>query len=62
LGTRYTHENANGRKVSIGVAGYGEGGLLALYTAALDPRIETTHAREGWREAAAWLAAGLFVI
>ena len=26
----------------IGVAGYGEGGLLALYSAALDPRIEAT--------------------
>jgi dienelactone hydrolase len=25
----------------IGVAGYGEGGLLALYSAAVDPRIET---------------------
>jgi dienelactone hydrolase len=26
----------------IGVAGYGEGGLLALYSAALDPRIQST--------------------
>src|SRR5690606_18442244 len=26
----------------IGVAGYGEGGLIALYAAALDPRIEST--------------------
>jgi dienelactone hydrolase len=26
----------------IGVAGYGEGGLLALYSAALDPRIDVT--------------------
>lgn len=38
----FTHENASGRKAPIGVAGYGEGGLLALYSAALDPRIETT--------------------
>ena len=28
------------RKSKIGIAGYGEGGLLALYAAALDPRIE----------------------
>lgn len=27
---------------TIGIAGYGEGGLLALYTAALDPRIDAT--------------------
>ncbi|TWU11615.1 Dienelactone hydrolase family protein [Symmachiella macrocystis] len=27
---------------TIGVAGYGEGGLLALYTTALDPRIDAT--------------------
>ena len=26
----------------IGVAGYGEGGLIALYSAALDPRIQAT--------------------
>ncbi len=30
------------RSVPIGVAGYGEGGLIALYSAALDPRIEST--------------------
>ena len=30
------------RSVPIGVAGYGEGGLLALYSAALDPRIQAT--------------------
>jgi len=30
---------AEGGRVQIGVIGYGEGGLLALYTAALDPRI-----------------------
>ncbi len=29
-------------KHSIGVAGYGEGGLLALYTAAIDTRIDAT--------------------
>ncbi len=28
--------------LKIGVAGYGEGGLLALYAAAIDPRIEVT--------------------
>ena len=27
---------------NLGVAGYGEGGLIALYAAALDPRIDTT--------------------
>jgi dienelactone hydrolase len=30
------------RSVPIGVAGYGEGGLIALYSAALDPRVEAT--------------------
>jgi len=30
---------APSQAVKIGVAGYGEGGLLALYSAALDPRI-----------------------
>jgi dienelactone hydrolase len=34
----FTNENA-GRPTPIGVAGYGEGGLLALYAAALDTRI-----------------------
>ncbi|HYM09416.1 MAG TPA: dienelactone hydrolase family protein [Bryobacterales bacterium] len=29
-------------RARIGVAGYGEGGLLALYAAALDPRIDAT--------------------
>ncbi|MBI4626420.1 MAG: dienelactone hydrolase family protein [Verrucomicrobia bacterium] len=31
---------AAGSRVKIGVAGYGEGGLLALYTAALDERVD----------------------
>jgi dienelactone hydrolase len=31
-----------GQSVPIGVAGYGEGGLIALYSAALDPRIQAT--------------------
>jgi hypothetical protein len=31
---------AEGRKPKIGVAGYAEGGLIAFYAAALDPRIE----------------------
>ncbi len=30
----------DGRRVKIGIAGYGEGGLIAFYTAALDPRID----------------------
>ncbi|HXJ37989.1 MAG TPA: dienelactone hydrolase family protein [Bryobacteraceae bacterium] len=30
------------RSIPIGVAGYGEGGLIALYSAALDPRVEAT--------------------
>lgn len=40
----------------IGVIGYGEGGLLALYSAAIDPRIEATvvsgyfQRREVWKE------------
>ena len=34
----FTSEN-NGRSLPIGVAGYGEGGLLAFYSAAVDPRI-----------------------
>jgi dienelactone hydrolase len=33
-------QNENGPSVPIGVAGYGEGGLLALYSAALDARID----------------------
>jgi len=33
-------QNENGPSVRIGVAGYGEGGLLALYSAALDTRID----------------------
>ena len=35
----FTRENAR-RAAPIGVAGYGEGGLLALYSAAIDPRIQ----------------------
>jgi len=30
------------RAVPIGLAGYGEGGLIALYSAALDPRVQAT--------------------
>ncbi len=33
---------AEGRDLAIGVAGVSEGGLLALYSAALDPRIQST--------------------
>ncbi|HPD29195.1 MAG TPA: dienelactone hydrolase family protein [Phycisphaerae bacterium] len=34
------HSGAAGRKLPIGVFGYGEGGLLALYAAAIDRRID----------------------
>ena len=37
----FESENAT-HSVPIGVAGYGEGGLLALYAASLDPRIQAT--------------------
>jgi dienelactone hydrolase len=37
----FEHENA-GNAAPIGVAGYGEGGLLALYAASLDARIAAT--------------------
>jgi dienelactone hydrolase len=36
----FTRENAH-QSAPIGVAGYGEGGLLASYSAAIDPRIRT---------------------
>ena len=32
-------------RVKIGVAGYGEGGLIAFYAAAIDPRIDSTWVR-----------------
>jgi dienelactone hydrolase len=35
----FTHENAD-HAVPIGVAGYGEGGLIALYSAAIDSRVQ----------------------
>jgi dienelactone hydrolase len=37
----FAHEAGDSTR-PIGVAGYGEGGLLALYAAALDPRIDAT--------------------
>ncbi|MEY4941297.1 MAG: hypothetical protein RIQ93_3032, partial [Verrucomicrobiota bacterium] len=37
----FAQRNASER-VAIGVAGYGEGGLIALYSAAIDPRIEAS--------------------
>src|SRR5579872_3297535 len=37
----FTQEN-NSHVLPIGIAGYGEGALLALYSAALDPRIQAT--------------------
>lgn len=52
----FAEENLK-RRLPIGVMGYGEGGLLALYSAAIDTRIEATvvsgyfQAREGvWKE------------
>ena len=52
----FAHENA-ARQRPIGVAGYGEGGMLALYAAALDERIGATLVsgyfaprREIWKE------------
>ena len=48
---------ARSEKLPVGVAGYGEGGLIALYTAAIDPRVEATlvsgyfqRREELWRE------------
>jgi len=48
---------ARSETLPAGVAGYGEGGLIALYTAAIDPRVEATLAsgyfqprEELWRE------------
>lgn len=39
----FAHKNRDAAKpIPIGVAGYGEGGLLALYAAALDTRISAT--------------------
>ncbi|PYV88482.1 MAG: hypothetical protein DMG05_15570, partial [Acidobacteria bacterium] len=38
----FTRENRDKRLAPIGVFGYGEGGLLALYSAALDSRIQAT--------------------
>jgi dienelactone hydrolase len=43
--TSASQSSANGASEAViqtGVIGYGEGGLLALYTAALDPRIKAT--------------------
>ena len=37
----FESQNAS-QRVPVGVAGYGEGGLLALYAASLDPRIQAT--------------------
>jgi dienelactone hydrolase len=52
----FAHENA-GRAAPIGIAGYGEGGLLALYAASLDTRVRATlvsgylqSRQELWRE------------
>ena len=48
---------ARSEKMPVGVAGYGEGGLIALYTSAVDPRVEATlvsgyfqRREELWRE------------
>jgi dienelactone hydrolase len=51
----FEKENAD-RRLPIGVVGYGEGGLIALYSAAIDTRIDVTlvsgyfQAREIWKE------------
>ena len=37
----FEKENVN-RRLPVGVMGYGEGGLLALYSAAMDTRIDAT--------------------
>ena len=36
----FAQRNASGPRLPVGVAGYGEGGLLALYSGAIDPRID----------------------
>lgn len=36
------HSGTAGERLPIGVIGYGEGGLLAFYAAAIDPRIDAT--------------------
>ena len=38
----YRSRNSIGSPAQVNVAGYGEGGLIALYAAALDPRISNT--------------------
>lgn len=38
----FAQENSSGPAAPIGVTGYAEGGLLALYTAAVDPRVDAT--------------------
>lgn len=51
----FENENAD-RRVPVGLMGYGEGGLLALYAAAIDTRIEAAcvsgyfQAHEIWKE------------
>ncbi len=42
--------DAGGEKPRVGVVGYGEGGLLALYAAALDPRIDAAVVRGYFQE------------
>jgi len=53
----YLTHASRGKSLPVGVAGYGEGGLLALYSAALDPRIDAALVsgyfgprQEVWRE------------
>lgn len=52
----FTHQNTQ-HDAPIGIVGYGEGGLLALYSATLDPRVRATlvsgyfqSRQELWRE------------
>jgi dienelactone hydrolase len=37
----FSRENESGAQTKIGVAGFGEGGLIALHAAALDPRLDS---------------------
>ncbi len=39
-GVDWFTQESGGKRPVVGVAGYGEGGMLALYAAALDPRID----------------------
>ena len=42
VGGLVRHAERRRKDLPVGVAGYGEGGLIAMYAAALDPRIDAT--------------------